>query len=218
MEGCRPRIILSAAMSIDGKIAARSGDSRLSSEKDMIRLHKLRSRTDAILVGRNTVVRDDPLLTVRLAKGKNPIRIILASSGTLPRNCKILKTCSDVPTIIAVSRKISEKRLAMLQKLPIDVIVTGTESVNLKSLMRILAKRGITTILVEGGGTVNWEFIKAGLFDEIYLTISPHIIGGTKTVSLVQGRGFATIRKAVKLHLGTVTRLDDCLVLHYKKT
>ena len=110
MVKSRPKVILSAAVSLDGKIATRTGDSKLSSKKDKKRLHKLRSKVDAILVGRNTVQRDDPLLTVRLVKGKNPTRIILDSLGTIPSNSKIIKTCKKVPSIIAVSKKISKKK------------------------------------------------------------------------------------------------------------
>ena len=86
MATYRPKIILSAAISLDGKITTRTGDSKLSSKKDLIRLHKLRSKVDAILIGKNTVKKDDPLLTVRYCKGKNPTRIILDSSGTISIN------------------------------------------------------------------------------------------------------------------------------------
>ena len=90
MVKSRPKIILSAAMTIDGKIASKTGDSRLSSKNDKIRVHKLRSKFDAILVGYNTVKRDDPLLTVRYAKGKNPLRIILDSNASISPNSKII--------------------------------------------------------------------------------------------------------------------------------
>ncbi|MEK0336502.1 MAG: dihydrofolate reductase family protein, partial [Nitrosopumilus sp.] len=90
MEKSKPYVILSAATSIDGKIATRTGDSKLSSKQDSVRLHKLRSKVDAILVGKNTVFRDNPLLTVRYTKGKNPIRIVLDSKGTISKKSKIL--------------------------------------------------------------------------------------------------------------------------------
>ena len=92
MEKFNMHIILSAAISIDGKISTRSNDSKFSSKEDIIRLHKLRSKVDAILIGKNTLLRDDPLLTVRHTKGKNPIRIILDSKGTISKNSKIIKT------------------------------------------------------------------------------------------------------------------------------
>ena len=131
MVKSRPKVILSAAVSLDGKISTRTGDSKLSSKKDKIRLHKLRSKVDAILVGRNTVQRDDPKLTVRYVKGKNPIRIILDSQGSIPSNSKIIKTCKKVPTIIAVSKKISKKNLSRLQNLPLEITIFGDKKINI---------------------------------------------------------------------------------------
>lgn len=217
MEKSRPYVILSAAISIDGKIATYLGDSKLSSKKDKIRLHKLRSKVDAILVGKNTIHRDDPLLTVRYAKGKNPIRIILDSHGTIPINSKILQTCHTVPTIIAVSKKISKLNLQKLKKFPVEIIITGKNSVNIKLLLTHLHKRKINTILVEGGGTVNWQFIQNNLFDEILVTIAPFIIGGTDAITFVQGRGFDKIIKSPRLRLNIIKRLENYLVLRYTK-
>jgi 2,5-diamino-6-(ribosylamino)-4(3H)-pyrimidinone 5'-phosphate reductase len=217
MEKSRPHVILSAAISIDGKIATRLGDSQLSSKKDKIRLHKLRSKVDAILIGKNTVIRDDPLLTVRYSKGKNPTRIILDSHGTISVNSRILQTSNKVPTIIVVSKKISKSNLGKLKKFPIQIIMTGENSVNLKSLLSNLSKRKIDTLLVEGGGTVNWQFIKNNLFDEILITIAPFIVGGIDAITFVQGKGFDKITKSPKLRLNTIKRLENYLVLHYTK-
>jgi 2,5-diamino-6-(ribosylamino)-4(3H)-pyrimidinone 5'-phosphate reductase len=217
MEKSRPHVILSAAISIDGKIATRLGDSKLSSKKDKIRLHKLRSKVDAILIGKNTVIRDDPLLTVRSSKGKNPTRIILDSHGTISVNSRILQTSNKVPTIIVVSKKISKSNLEKLKKFPIQIIMTGENSVNIKSLLRNLSKRKIDTLLVEGGGTVNWQFIKNNLFDEILITIAPFIVGGIDAITFVQGKGFDKITKSPKLRLNTIKRLENYLVLHYTK-
>ena len=217
MEKSRPHVILSAAISIDGKIATRLGDSKLSSKKDKIRLHRLRSKVDAILVGKNTIHRDDPLLTVRYVKGKNPIRIILDSQGTISVNSKILQTCNKVPTIIAVSKRISKVNLQKLKRFPVEIIMTGENSVNIKSLMNNLSKRKINTVLVEGGGTVNWQFIQNNLFDEILITITPVIIGGIDAITFVQGRGFDKIIKSPRLRLNTIKRLENYLVLHYTK-
>lgn len=217
MEKSRPHVILSAAISIDGKIATRLGDSKLSSKKDKIRLHRLRSKVDAILVGKNTIDRDDPLLTVRYVKGKNPTRIILDSQGTISVNSKILQTCNKVPTIIAVSKKISKVNLQKLKRFPVEIIMTGENSVNIKSLMNNLNKRKINTVLVEGGGTINWQFIQNNLFDEILITITPFIIGGIDAITFVQGRGFDKIIKSPRLRLNTIKRLENYLVLHYTK-
>lgn len=217
MEGSRPHIILSATASIDGKIATRSGDSALSSKKDQIRIHKLRSRVDAILVGKNTAIRDDPLLTVRLVRGKNPIRIVLDSSANIRLDSKILKTCGQIPTIIAVSQSAPQSRLARLERLSVEIVVAGTKSVSLKLLMRKLLQKNIKTVLVEGGGTINWAFVRDGLFDELYLAVSPFVIGGTESVSLVGGRGFETIKKSAKLRLNSTSRMGNHIILHYTR-
>ncbi|MCY4489902.1 MAG: 2,5-diamino-6-(ribosylamino)-4(3H)-pyrimidinone 5'-phosphate reductase [Thaumarchaeota archaeon] len=215
MEESRPRIIINVAISVDGKIATRTGDSKFSSREDLVRVHKLRSEVDAVLIGKNTVLRDDPLLTVRHVKGRNPVRVILDSSGSIPRDSKILSTCGDIPTIIAVSKKISKERLEQLEKLSVDVIVAGEDMINPRVLVAALYKRGIRTVLIEGGGATNWSFVSAGLFDEMYITISPFVVGGIDATSMVQGEGFETVSESAKICLDSVTRLGDYLVLHY---
>ena len=217
MEKSDMHIILSAAISIDGKISTRSNDSKLSSQEDSTRLHKLRSKVDAILIGKNTMLQDDPLLTVRHTKGKNPTRIILDSKGTISKNSKIIRTSDKIPTIIAVSKKISKANLSKLKKLPVEIIISGENSVNLKLLMKKLATKKIKTILVEGGGTVNWEFIKNNIFDELIITLSPYLIGGNDAISLVEGKGFAKIVNSPNLKLKSVKRLKNHLVINYIK-
>ncbi len=211
----RPYVVLSAAISLDGKIATRSGDSQLSSKKDSRRVHKLRSGVDAILVGRKTVSVDNPLLTVRHLKGKNPTRIILDSKGTIRSDSKILKTCKKVPTIIVVSEKITKSNLARLQKFPIDVIQCGKNKINLKQLFRILYRKKIKKILVEGGGTTNWSLIECKLVDEIIVTVTPFIIGGKKAISLVEGKGFDSIPKSLSLKLKKIIKMNSEIVLNY---
>ena len=217
MEKFNPKIILSAAISIDGKIATRSGDSKLSSKRDLTRLHKLRSKVDAIIIGKNTVYKDDPLLTVRYSKGKNPIRIILDSCGTISNKSKILQTSNKVKTIIVVTKKITKKNLQKLKKFSVEIIIVGENQVNIKSLIKILSKRKIKTILLEGGGTINWEFIKNNLVDEFFITITPFILGGKDAITLVQGEGFDKITKSHKLRLNVIKRLENDLFLHYSK-
>ncbi len=217
MEKSKPYVILSAATSVDGKIATRTGDSNLSSKQDRVRLHKLRSKVDAILVGKNTVLLDNPLLTVRYTKGKNPIRIILDSKGTISRKSKILKTSNEIPTIIAVSKKISKSNFDKLRKFPVEVIIAGKNSVDIKLLLKKLSNKKINTILVEGGGTVNWEFIKHNIFDELIITLSPFLIGGNDAISFVQGLGFKKISNSPNLRLKSIERLKNHLVLNYVK-
>ena len=217
MEKSNMHVILSTAISVDGKISTRSNDSKLSSQDDSIRLHKLRSKVDAILIGKNTLLQDDPLLTVRHTKGKNPTRIILDSKGTISKNSKIIKTSDKIPTIIAVSKKITKVNLSKLKKLPVEIIISGENSVNLKLLMKKLSTKKIETILVEGGGTVNWEFIKNNIFDELIITLSPYLIGGNDATSLVEGKGFSKIVNSPNLKLKSVKRLKNHLVINYIK-
>ena len=217
MVKSRPHVTLSAATSIDGKIATVTGDSKLSSKQDSVRLHKLRSQVDAILVGKNTVLVDDPLLTVRHTKGKNPIRIILDSKGTISKNSKIIQTCNKIPTIVAVSHQISKSNLDKLKKFPIEIIMVGSNSINIKLLLKKLSDKKIKSVLVEGGGTVNWEFIKYDLFDELIITLSPFLIGGKNAVSLIDGKGFKKISNSPNLRLKSIKRLKNHLVLNYAK-
>ena len=137
----RPHVIFSAAITLDGKLATRTGGSKLSSKADKNRVHKLRSKVDAILIGKNTVKIDDPLLSVHHAKKKNPIRVILDSNATICSSSKILKTCSKIPTIIAVSKKAQKKNLRKLEKFPVQVIVCGNDTVSIKSYLEFSRKK-----------------------------------------------------------------------------
>jgi len=212
----RPHVIFSAAITLDGKLATRTGDSKLSSKVDKNRVHKLRSKVDAILIGKNTAKLDDPLLSVHHAKKKNPIRIILDSNATISSSSRILKTCSKIPTIIAVSKKAQKKNLQKLEKFPVQVIVSGKYRVNIKKLLTTLRKQGIKNILVEGGGTVNWAFVKENLVDEAIITITPYLAGGMTATTLVDGDGFSTIAKSIRLKLKSVSKMKNEVILHYE--
>ena len=212
----RPHVIFSAAITLDGKLATRTGESKLSSKKDKIRVHKLRSKVDAILVGKNTVKIDDPLLSVHNIKKKNPMRIILDSNATISTNSKILKTSSKISTIIVVSKKAKKRNLQKLEKFPVEIIVCGSYSVNIKKLLLLLKRKGIKNILVEGGGKTNWAFVKENLVDEAIITITPYLVGGMSATTLVDGDGFSTIEESPKLKLKNVTKMKDEVILYYK--
>ena len=216
MVKSRPYVILSAAITLDGKLGVKNKRTKLSSKNDKIRVHKLRSKVDAIIIGNNTVRLDNPLLTVRHAQGKNPVRIILDSSGTIKSNSKIIQTCNNVPTIIAVSELISEKNLQRLRKFSLEIIVCGKNSVDISKLLGTLLKKGIKKILLEGGGAVNWSFIKRNLIDEAIITLTPYILGGKDSVSLVEGIGFKNLDVSTKLKLKKIQKNKNELVLFYK--
>lgn len=213
MASSKPYVILSAAMSMDGKIATRKGESKFSSNKDLARVHRLRGRVDAILVGRNTVSVDNPSLTVRHAKGRNPIRIILDPKATISPSSKIVKTSKKISTMVIVSETAPSRRMSLLAKKGLKVIKCGKIRIDLKKLLSILAKQGIRKILVEGGGTTNWYFLKEKLVDEIIVTLTPYVVGGKESVSLVEGHGFDKISHPLKLK--QVKRMDNEIILHY---
>ena len=216
MAKCKPKVTLSAAITLDGKIGQKNKHIVLSSKADKIRVHKLRSKSDAILVGKNTVEQDDPLLTVRYAKGKNPIRIILDSHGTIKNNSRIIKTCKRIPTIIVTSEIISKPNLNRLQKLPIDVIICGKNQVNLTNLLPVLSKKGIKTVLLEGGGTLNRSFLKKNAIDEMIIALTPYVLGSKNTVSLFEGLSFPSLKIKFPLKLKNVQKNGNEIILNYK--
>ena len=217
MESYRPHIILSAAVSLDGKLATRTGDSELSTKKDKIRVYKLRSKVDAILVGKNTVEIDDPLLTVRGIKGKNPIRIILDSKAAIRSSSQILRTSSKIPTIIVVTKMVKKKNLDKLKKFPVTIQICGNHKINIKKLLKILKEKKIKNLLVEGGGITNWAFVKENLIDEAIITITPYILGGNSSPTLVDGKGFSLIKKSTTLKLKKTAKMKNEVVLYYEK-
>jgi len=213
MVKSRPYVIISGAVSIDGKIASRTGKSNLSTKKDLIRVHKLRTTVDAILVGKNTVDIDDPRLTIRFSKGNNPIRIILDPRASIHPDSKVVKTARSIPTILVVSEDASAKTEKFTQA-GLEVIRCGRKKINLKRLLRILKNKGINRILVEGGGITNWNFFKERLVDELIITITPHILGGDTAISLVGGMGFDNI-SSYSLKLKKLKKVNDEVILYY---
>lgn len=212
MEKSRPYVILSAAISIDGKIATRTRKSNLSSRKDLIRVHTLRKSVDAIIVGKNTIHVDDPLLTVRYVKGNNPIRVILDSKGSLSTKSNVIKTAKNIPTILVVSEN-APRNIKKFTAKGVQVIRCGKKKIDIKKLLKILRKKGIKKIVVEGGGTTNWYFFKEKLVDEIVVTITPYILGGSTAISLVEGVGFRKISNSFKLK--KIEKIQNEIVLHY---
>jgi 2,5-diamino-6-(ribosylamino)-4(3H)-pyrimidinone 5'-phosphate reductase len=215
------RITLNAAMTVDGKIATASGDSAISSRDDLIRVHELRASADGIMVGISTVLADNPRLTVRLArkrvKRKNPIRIVIDSTGKIPLDSRILLTASRIKTIVAVTKLAHIDTLRKIKKTGAIVIVSGRQTVNLKKVFSIIKQMGIRKILVEGGGEINWSLLRLGIVNELIVTIAPKIVGGRQATTLVEGQGYRRISQGIKLHLKQAQIQNNGeLVLHYK--
>ena len=215
MARYKPYVIMNAAMTLDGKIASNSGDSKISSRLDLERVHELRSKVDAILVGINTVLTDNPLLTARHGR-KNPMRVIVDSKGRIGFATKIMRSCNAILTIIALSEKAPKSKIKKLKSLGASVFVCGKSRVDLKKLLVMLKDSGVNKLLVEGGGEINWSMLTNGLVDEVTVTVAPKMIGGREAVTLVEGKGFGMINKGIKLKLIGMKKISNEVVLSYK--
>jgi 2,5-diamino-6-(ribosylamino)-4(3H)-pyrimidinone 5'-phosphate reductase len=216
------KVIINSAMTIDGKISSYSGDSCISSKKDLVRVHKLRSKVDAIVVGINTVIIDNPMLTIRLIKNRriiSPTRIIIDSYGRIPLNSKILKSAAKIKTIIVVTKQASRDTIEEIKKLGAHVIIIGSKLVNLKRLFKMLYDMGYKKILVEGGGELNWSCLHDGIVNELIITIAPKVLGGRNAITVVEGRGYSTISQGIKLKLSKIiqNKNNNEITLYYKK-
>lgn len=215
------QVIVNSAMTVDGKIATRQGDSAISSKDDLIRVHKLRDSVDGIIVGISTVLADNPRLTIRLGrkqpKEKHLTRIIIDSMGRIPLDSQILRTASKIKTIVAVTKLAHMNVRRKIKKTGAIVIVAGTNTVDLKRVLWTIQKMGIKKILVEGGGEINWSLFNLGIVNELIVTIAPKIVGGRQATTLVEGEGYSRVSQGLKLQLKKVRMQNSGeLVLHYK--
>src|SRR5258708_24679481 len=213
----RPYVILNAAMSLDGKIATYTGDSRMSSPADLRRVHRLRASVDGIMVGMRTLLRDNPKLRVRLARGLKPHRIIVDSNAQTPLTSFVVRTAKEFSTIVAVTSRVPKNRIEILERTGVKVLVCGKgRLVSVKILLRTLRKLRVRKILLEGGGALNWSMLSSGLVDEVSVAITPRILGGEKAVTLVEGKGVALVKNAVKLKLLRTAKYGSDLIVHYE--
>ncbi|MCD6276426.1 MAG: 2,5-diamino-6-(ribosylamino)-4(3H)-pyrimidinone 5'-phosphate reductase [Thermoplasmata archaeon] len=206
----RPRIIINAAMSVDGKIALRGGKRiKISDEEDFRRVHELRNSVDAILVGINTVILDNPKLLVKeryVKSPRNPVRVVLDSHLRIPEDARVLD--GNAPTIIITTEDARER------KLNAEIIKCGKGRVDLKCAMEKLYSLGIRSVLVEGGGTVIYSFLKEKLVDEISVFVGSIIIGGDAP-TLAEGLGASSEDELIHLKLLEARALGSGVLLRY---
>ncbi|WP_069807255.1 2,5-diamino-6-(ribosylamino)-4(3H)-pyrimidinone 5'-phosphate reductase [Vulcanisaeta thermophila] len=204
----RPYVIIVSASSIDGRIASKTGYSRLSCPFDLKRLHEVRASVDAIMVGANTVIMDNPSLTPRYVKApKNPIRVVIDGRLRIPLNANVVVN-KEAPTVIVTTNKAPRDKVEELIRRGVEVWLMGEDRVDLRGVLeRLYEERGVRRVLVEGGGHLNWELIKEGLADEIRLTVTPYVFGaGT---SFLEGNGYPTTTEGPRLRLEGV-RVCEC--------
>lgn len=210
----RPYVILNAAMTLDGKIATKVGDSRISCKEDLKRTHKLRAEVDAIMVGVGTVLTDNPSLTVRHVRGENPIRVVVDGFAKTPPNARVLD--DSAPTIIAITAKADNQKKEKLRSAEAQLISVGDDEVDLPKLLERLHEQGVKKLLLEGGSTLNWSMLSQGLVDEICVAIAPVVVGGKNARTLVGGLGFEKIAEGAKFELTSFKRVGEDLLLTYR--
>jgi diaminohydroxyphosphoribosylaminopyrimidine deaminase/5-amino-6-(5-phosphoribosylamino)uracil reductase len=208
----RPWVIAKWAMSLDGKIATASGDSKwISGEGSRRRVHELRGRVDAILVGIGTVLADDPLLTARPPGPRTATRIVLDSQGRLSPESQLVRTAGEAPLLVVTTEAATSFSAPGVDwlRLPAE---QGRPA--LAALLDELGRRRVTHLLVEGGAEVLGSFRDAGAIDEAYVFIAPKLLGGAAAKSPVGGRGVATLAKSLAFGRWEMERIDDDLLVH----
>ncbi|MFC3209725.1 bifunctional diaminohydroxyphosphoribosylaminopyrimidine deaminase/5-amino-6-(5-phosphoribosylamino)uracil reductase RibD [Planomicrobium okeanokoites] len=204
----KPFVTLKAASTLDGKIATHSLDSKWITSEDARRdVHELRSEHMAILVGVGTVIEDDPELTARIPNGRNPIRVILDSSLRLPLDSKVAVD-GAAETWIFTSRTYDRSKKEQLEHSGIRIFETSGETrTDVNDMMRILGENGISSLFIEGGGTVNSAFLENGLIDKVVLYFAPKLVGGKNAPTFLEGSGFELMKNAVDLADGEFTKI-----------
>jgi diaminohydroxyphosphoribosylaminopyrimidine deaminase / 5-amino-6-(5-phosphoribosylamino)uracil reductase len=215
-EKKRPFFTLKAASSLDGKIATKIGESKwISNEESRAYASKLRSVHDAILVGINTVILDNPMLVPRIARPKRyPVRVILDSKLRIPLTCQVVKTGDKYKTWIFTLPESRQDKEQRLRSMGVDVIrVPAGENgrISLAAVCEELFKRDIVSVLIEGGGEVNSSFLKEGFLDKIVLFYAPKFIGGKGASSMVSGKGIDFLKDAYRVDIVSVKRFKEDL-------
>ena len=217
----RPFVHLKVAMSLDGKIATRTGESRwITGPAARRRVHEWRDAVDAVLVGIGTVLADDPRLTTRLdrAGARDPARVVVDSRARLPRGARVLTGGSSAPTFVAVSPAAPADRLAVLEAAGARLLrVDGAEiEVDLLGLLLALGKLGMTRVMIEGGARLNASALAAGIVDHYLAFVAPVLIGGIAAPGVLAGDGVGRLAEAWRLREVQVERLgDDFLISGY---
>jgi len=207
----RPYVVLKYAMTLDGKIATFSGQSKwITGEKAREHVHKLRHRYTGIMVGINTVIKDNPMLNCRIEGYKNPIRIVCDTKLITPLDSNIVNTAGDIKTIIASCNEDKHKH-DLYKKHGCEVLLIKNKDghLDLNDLMDKLGEMQIDCILLEGGGTLNWSALHEGIVNKVMAYISPKLFGGSDAKSPVEGKGVERPDEAFLLNNPQITKLGD---------
>ena len=216
-----PWVAMKTAMTLDGKIATRTGDSKwITGAEARAYVHELRHRFMAILVGIGTAVADDPLLNCRIeGRGvRQPIRVVVDSNARLSLDSQLVKTAGEYRTIVAHTRFAPEERVKALRETGVEMLLCKEKEglVDVRNLLELLGLSGIDSILLEGGGSLNYTFLSEGLADELYAFIAPKIVGGMNAKTPVEGAGMEKMADAINLELENVLNIGHDVLLKLK--
>ena len=209
-----PFVVLKYAMTLDGKIAAHTGDSRwVTGEAARRHVHETRNRLTGIMVGAGTVIADDPLLTCRIEGGRNPVRIVCDSHARIPADCKLVQTAREIPTYVAVVEE--NERTAYLEENGVHILVCGEKNgrVDLTDLMQQLGALGVNGILLEGGSALAFSALREGIVHRVQAYVAPKLIGGADAKTPVGGAGFDRMADALTLKNVRCTPLGEDILI-----
>ena len=214
----RPWVVLKWAMTLDGRIAAVSGDSKwVSGEQSRRLVHELRGRYMGIVAGKGTVLADDPMLNCRLDGMRQPVRVIVDSKAAMPPDCQLARTAREYRTVVAHTDMAEAHRLEALRSFGVETLLCpcGADGmVNLEDMLGQLGAMGLDSVLVEGGGELNWSLVRSGLVDEFYVFVAPKIVGGHTAKGPVGGSGFGTMAGACGMRVDTVEMVGEDILIH----
>ena len=214
----RPWVMMKVASTLDGRIATSTGESKWITDEPARKFaHKLRAIADAILVGKNTVLKDNPELTVRMVKGKNPIRLILDTKLSLSPDYKVFEVDETKQTIIFCGEEALKDKERIFIERGVEVIrlPCGEDGeVQLKALLSFCQERGITSILVEGGGKVHGSFLKEELYDEVFFMYGPLILGDPLGIPSIQAKPLKGLEEAVRIFQIKIKRYGGSVLIH----
>ncbi len=207
-----PFVTLKSASSMDGKIATKTGHSKwITGPEARLDVHRYRHEHDAILVGIDTIIKDDPSLTTRLPSGgKNPIRLVMDTHLRIPKQSKVLND-REAPTWIITGSQVSGTGIQALQNDHVRILKMPEEKINIHALLERLVQERITSILVEGGGTVHASFIKEKAFQQIVTYLAPILIGGHSSPSIIGGEGIERVSDAMELEMVSYEKIGKDL-------
>jgi diaminohydroxyphosphoribosylaminopyrimidine deaminase/5-amino-6-(5-phosphoribosylamino)uracil reductase len=211
IQNKKPYVVMKYAMTMDGKIAAYTGESKwVTGEAARIHVQEQRLKYTGIMVGVGTVLADDPMLTCRLENSRNPVRIICDSHLRTPLTSKIVRTAETIPTILASSSK-DQQKIKNYEELGCQVLYVPEKNghIYLNRLMELLGAAKIDSILLEGGGSLNWSALESGIVQKVQTYIAPKLFGGEEAKTPVEGKGFPDPASAVLLKNSEIIRLGD---------